>query len=186
MTKRLIVGISGASGVIYGVRLLQVLKDVQEVQTHLIISSGAETTLGLETTYEIEQVQKLADVHYHEKDLAAAVSSGSFQTAGMVIAPCSIKTLSGIANSYNENLLQRAADVCLKERRKLVLVPRETPLHQGHLELMSKVSQFGGVILPPFPAFYHQPETIMDLIDQTVGKILDQFDIQHSLFKRWE
>ena len=184
--KRLIVGISGASGIIYGIRLLEVLKDIENIETHLIISESAELTLKLEVkNWSIEKVKELADVVYNIKNMAAKISSGSFLTSGMVIIPCSIKTLSGIANSYNENLLIRAADVCLKERRKLVVVVRETPLHLGHIELMEKVTRIGGIILPPVPSFYHGPETIEDILNQTIGKVLDQFGIEHNLFKRW-
>lgn len=185
MVKRLIVGISGASGVIYGVRLLEVLAEMRNIETHAVISSAARETMKLETNRSIQSVENLADYLYSPSNLAAAISSGSFLTAGMVIAPCSIKTLSGIANSYNDNLLTRAADVTLKERRKLVLSPRETPLHLGHLDLMRKVSEYGAILLPPFPAFYHKPKTINDVIDQTIGKILDQFEIEHSLYQRW-
>ena len=184
--KRLIVGISGASGIIYGIRLLEVLKDIENIETHLIISESAELTLKLEVkNWSIEKVKELADVVYNIKNMAAKISSGSFLTSGMVVIPCSIKTLSGIANSYNENLLIRAADVCLKERRKLVVVVRETPLHLGHIELMEKVTRIGGIILPPVPSFYHEPETIEDILNQTIGKVLDQFGIEHNLFKRW-
>ncbi len=186
MKKRLIVGISGASGIIYGIRLLEVLKDIENIETHLIISESAELTLKLEVkNWSIEKVKELADVVYNIKNMAAKISSGSFLTSGMVIIPCSIKTLSGIANSYNENLLIRAADVCLKERRKLVVVVRETPLHLGHIELMEKVTRIGGIILPPVPSFYHEPKNIDDIVNQTIGKVLDQFHIEHNLFKRW-
>ncbi len=180
----LIVGMTGASGVIYGVRLLKALRELQ-VPTHLIMSSAATLNLKIETSYKTEEVAKLADMVYDHRDMAAAVSSGSFQTKGMVIAPCTIKTLSAVANSFNTNLVVRAADVCLKERRPLVLMVRETPLHGGHLEMMAKVASLGGIILPPVPAFYHQPKSIDDLINQSVGKALDFFGIRHNLFKRW-
>ena len=183
--KKLIVGLSGSSGVIYGIRLLEVLRGIPEVESHLILSKGAELTLRLETPYSIDEVKSLADVSYDPGNLAAAVSSGSFRVSGMVVMPCSMKSLAQIALSLNDNLLTRAADVTLKERRKLVLVPRETPLHLGHLRHMTAVTEMGGVILPPAPSFYHAPKTIMDLVDQTVGKVLDQFGIEHRLFQRW-
>lgn len=183
--KRLIVGISGASGVIYGIRLLEVLKEISGVETHLILTAGARVTMKLETSLAPEQVEALADRTYSQGDLAASLSSGSFRTEGMIVAPCSMKSLSMIALSLNDNLLVRAADVTLKERRKLVLIPRETPLHLGHLRAMTAVTEMGGIILPPAPSFYHQPRTIQDIIDQTVGKALDQFGIEHQLFNRW-
>ncbi|MEI7869592.1 MAG: UbiX family flavin prenyltransferase [Candidatus Methylumidiphilus sp.] len=183
--QKLIVGLSGASGVIYGIRLLEVLRDIPEVETHLILSKGAEVTLRLETQYNADDVRTLANVVYDPENLAAAVSSGSFRVMGMVVIPCSMKSLAQIALSLNDNLLTRAADVTLKERRKLVLVPRETPLHLGHLRHMVSLAEMGAVILPPAPSFYHAPKTIMDLIDQTVGKVLDQFGIGHGLFRRW-
>lgn len=183
--QRLIVGLSGSSGVIYGIRLLQVLRDVREIETHLILSKGTEVTLGLETQYTADEVMSMAEVVHEPENLAASVSSGSFRVLGMVVIPCSMKSLAQIALSLNDNLLTRAADVTLKERRKLVLVPRETPLHLGHLRHMTAVSEMGGVILPPVPSFYHAPKSIMDLVDQTVGKVLDQFGIEHSLFRRW-
>ncbi|MGE4539129.1 MAG: UbiX family flavin prenyltransferase [Desulfovibrio sp.] len=184
--KRLLVGITGASGVIYGIRLLEVLRGVAEVETHLILSRGAATTLAYETDFTAEAVTALADVVHAHDNLAAAISSGSFPVHGMVVVPCSMKTLAQIALSLGDNLLARAADVTLKERRKLVLVPRETPLHLGHLRHMTAVTEMGGVILPPAPSFYHGPRTIMDIVDQTVGKILDQFAIPHDLFHRWD
>jgi len=181
---RLIIGISGATGPIYGIRLLEVLKR-EEAETRLIITSTAKKIILQETSYSIKQVESLAHEVYDDGDLSASVSSGSFKTDGMIVIPCSIKSLSSIAHSYNANLLTRAADVTLKERRKLVLVVRETPLHQGHLELMLQASRIGAIILPPVPAFYHCPKTIDDLINQTVGKVLDLFGINHNLFKRW-
>lgn len=183
--KRLIVGLSGSSGVIYGVRLLEVLRDCAEVETHLIMSKGAGVTLPLETRWTVEAVEALADVVHRADNLAAPVSSGSYRVSGMVVMPCSMKSLAQIALSLNDNLLTRAADVTLKERRKLVVVPRETPLHLGHLRHMVALAEMGGVILPPMPSFYHGPATIMDVVDQTVGKVLDQFDIPHDLFQRW-
>lgn len=186
--KRLIVGITGASGVIYGIRLLEVLGDVPEVETHLIISTAGAQTIGLETKYSAADVMALADVTYRFNDIAAAISSGSFKTTGMVVIPCSMKTLAGIAHSFSDNLLLRAADVVLKDRRRLVIVPRETPLHLGHLRSMTQVVEMGGLLVPPMPAFYHHPETIDDIVDQTVNRVLDLFDISldDDLFTRWE
>ena len=186
--KRLIVGISGASGAIYGVRLLQVLRDVADVETHLVMSQAARQTLSLETDFSLREVQAFADVTHDARDIAASISSGSFQTAGMVILPCSIKTLSGIVHSYTDGLLTRAADVVLKERRPLVLCVRETPLHLGHLRLMTQAAEIGAVIMPPVPAFYHRPQTLDDVINQTVNRVLDQFNIALSqdLFTRWQ
>lgn len=186
--KRLIIGISGASGAIYGVRLLQVLREVPDVETHLILSQAARQTLALETDFSLREVQALADVVYDARDIAASISSGSFKTAGMVILPCSIKTLSGIVNSYTDTLVTRAADVVLKERRPLVLCVRETPLHLGHLRLMTQAAELGAVIMPPVPAFYHRPQTLDDVINQTVNRVLDQFDIDlpEDLFTRWQ
>ncbi|MCK2091193.1 UbiX family flavin prenyltransferase [Enterobacter hormaechei] len=186
--KRLIVGISGASGAIYGVRLLQVLRDVAGVETHLVMSQAARQTLSLETDLFLRDVQALADVVHDARDIAASISSGSFKTAGMVILPCSIKTLSGIVNSYTDTLVTRAADVVLKERRPLVLCVRETPLHLGHLRLMTQAAELGAVIMPPVPAFYHRPQTLDDVINQTVNRVLDQFDIDlpKDLFTRWQ
>lgn len=181
---RIVVGISGASGAIYGVRTLQVLHRLG-VETHLVMSSTAGQTIEFETPYKLDEVISWAHKVYPIHDVAAAISSGSFKTDGMVVAPCSIKSLSGIANSYNENLLTRAADVTMKERRKLVLVVRETPLHLGHLRLMTAVTEMGAVVLPPMPAFYHKPQTVEEIIDQTIGKVLDQFNLDASLFKRW-
>ena len=186
--KKLIVGISGASGVIYGIRLLQLLRDVPDVEKHLILSSAAATTIGLETDLTADQVMQLADVTYRFKDIAAAVSSGSFRTWGMVVIPCSMKTLAGIANSFSDNLLLRAADVVLKDRRRLVIVPRETPLHLGHLRLMTQVTEMGAILAPPMPAFYHRPASIDDIINQTVNRVLDllEIDLPHDLFTRWQ
>ena len=185
--KRLIVGLSGATGAIYGIRLLEVLRSVEDVETHLIISEAARRTILLETDYTTTQVEALAHKLYDFNDTAAAISSGSFKTMGMVVIPCAVKTLSGIANSYGDNLILRAADVTLKERRKLVLVLRETPLHLGHLRLMTQVTEMGGVIMPPMPAFYPHPQTIDDLINQSVNRVLDMLGIElpQDLFKRW-
>lgn len=185
--KRLIIGISGASGVIYGIRLLEVLRDVPEVETHLVVSAAAAQTIGLETDYSAAQVEALADVTYRFRDIAAAISSGSFRTDGMIVIPCSMKTLAGIANSFSDNLLLRAADVVLKDRRRLVIVPRETPLHLGHLRLLTQVAELGAIIVPPMPAFYHRPQTIDDIINQTVNRVLDLVDVvlPADLFARW-
>ena len=182
--KRLVVGISGASGVIYGLEMLRVLKDLG-YESHVVLTEMARSNFSLETDRSLEEVEVAAGRIYDDADLAAPISSGSFITRGMVVIPCSIKSLSGIANSYNINLLTRAADVTLKERRPLVLVVRETPLHRGHLKLMLSAASQGAVILPPVPAFYHKPKTILDLIHHTVGKVLDCLDIEHQLFDRW-
>lgn len=185
--KRLIIGISGASGAIYGVRLLEVLQGVPDIETHLIMSNAARQTLALETDLQLRDVQSLADVVHDSRDIAASVSSGSFKTAGMVILPCSMKTLSGIVHSYTDNLLTRAADVVLKEHRRLVLCVRETPLHLGHLRMMTTAAELGVIVMPPVPAFYHRPQTLQDIIDQTVNRVIDQFDIEipEDLFTRW-
>lgn len=184
---RLIVGISGASGVIYGIRLLEVLREVPEVETHLVMSQAARQTIVLETDYRVKDVEALADEVYRFNDIAASISSGSFKTAGMVVIPCSMKTLAGIALSFSDNLLLRAADVTLKDRRRLVLVPRETPLHLGHLRLLVQVTEMGAIVLPPMPAFYQRPRTLNDIINQTINRVLDMFDIElpHDLFQRW-
>ena len=182
--KRIVVGISGASGIIYGVRVLKTLSELG-IETHLVMTQAAVKNLMIETNYRINELESMASHVYDVEDIGASIASGSFRVDGMVIAPCSIKTLSAIANSYSHNLLVRAADVMLKERRRLVLLVRETPLHEGHLELMSKVTRMGGIIMPPVPAFYHLPKTIEDLINQTVGKVLDLFQIDHHLFERW-
>lgn len=183
--KRIIVGITGASGAIYGIRLLEVLRELN-IETYLILTAMAKKNILIETNFTVEDVEGLAYKGHDIRDLAAPISSGSFKTDGMVIVPCTIKTLSGVAHSYNENLLIRAADVTLKERRRLIVVVRETPLHKGHLELMCKVADLGGVILPPVPAFYYSPRSIEDLIDHAIGKILDLMEIDHSLYKGWE
>ncbi len=183
---KLIIGITGASGAIYGIRLLEVLSTAQDVETHLIISDVGEEIIRHETDWDLERVKALADVCYDMNDIGARLASGSFRTDGMVIAPCSMKTLSAIASSYTDNLLTRAADTVLKERKRLVLLARETPLHLGHLRNMVKVTEMGAVVFPPIPAFYHQPKTIQDLVDHTVGKVLDMFDIKHELFNRWD
>lgn len=182
--KRLVVGISGASGVIYGLEMLKALKEIG-YETHVVLSRAAQKNFRIETDVTPKDLKRVAGRLYDETELASPIASGSFLTEGMVVIPCTIKTLSAISNSYNANLLVRAADVTLKERRKLVLVVRETPLHTGHLRLMLSAAAMGAVILPPVPAFYHKPETIMDLIHQTIGKVLDCFHIPHQLFQRW-
>ncbi len=184
--RKIIIGISGTSGTIYGIRLLEALRDCSDVETHLVISDIAKEIIYHEDGRNPDKVLELADIVHAINNLGAPISSGSFLTEGMIIAPCSIKSLSGIANSYNDNLLIRAADVCLKERRKLIIVPRETPLHLGHLELMTRVTQYGATLLPPMPSFYHKPKTINDIINQTIGKVLDNFGIKHNLFTRWQ
>ena len=180
----MVVGITGASGVIYGVKILEVLSKLG-VETHLIITQAGLKNLEIETSHNINGLKSMASHVYDEGDLSAPLASGSFKVDGMVVAPCSIKTLSAIANSYSHNLLVRTADVTLKERRRLVLLVRETPLHEGHLELMIKVTRTGGIVMPPIPAFYHHPKTIEDLINQTIGKVLDLFSIDANLFRRW-
>lgn len=185
--KKLVVGISGASGAIYGIRLLEVLAEVPDIRTLLIISSAAKQTIRLETDWRIKEVEALADEVYPFADVSACISSGSFRTIGMVVAPCSIKTLSAIASSHSDNLLVRAADVALKDRRRLVLLLRETPLHLGHARLIVQASEAGAVVMPPVPAFYHRPRSIDDIVNQTVNRVLDQFDIEleADLFERW-
>jgi len=184
--KRIIVGMSGASGAIYGIRALQVLSGVEGIETHLILSPSAKRTIVEETPHSVAEVEALASVVHQHRDIGASVASGSFRTAGMLVAPCSIKSLSGIVHSYNDNLLARAADVCLKERRTLVLLVRETPLHLGHIELLAQAARYGAVVLPPVPAFYHRPQTLDDIVNHSVGRALDQFDVPHRLFKRWK
>lgn len=184
--KRLIVGISGASGVIYGIRLLETLKAMGGVETHLVMSRYARLNIEIETTNTPQEVEALADEVHSFGNQAAAISSGSFKTDGMVIAPCSMKTLSGIAHSSADSLLVRAADVVLKEQRRLVLMPREAPLHVGHCKLLYEAAQLGAVIAPPMPAFYSQPQTIDDIINHSVGRVLDLFDLDAGILKRWE
>lgn len=182
---RMVVGISGSSGAIYGIRLLEVLRGVPDVETHLIISAAAKRTILEETDYSIKDVEALATQVYDNRDIGAAVASGSFQTAGMIIAPCSIKTVSALANCYAETLICRAGDVTLKEGRPLVVVVRETPLHLGHLRQLLALAELGAVILPPMPAFYNRPKTLDDIINHTVGRILDRFGIPHGLTTEW-
>ena len=184
MKKRIIIGITGASGVIYGIEILKELTK-KDLEIHLIISEPGKKNIIIETDYSIGDVESMADKVYDNDDLEAPLASGSFLTNGMIVAPCTINTLSGIANSYSENLLVRAADVTLKEKRKLVLLVRETPLHKGHLKLMSMAADMGAHILPPIPTFYHHPKTIEDIIRPTIGKVFDYFEIEHHLYERW-
>ena len=182
--KRIVIGITGSSGVIYGIEILRELTK-KDVETHLIISEPGKKNILLETEHSVKDVESMAHKVYDDDDLGAPLASGSFLTSGMIVAPCTIKTLSGIANSYTENLLVRAADVTLKEKRKLVLLVRETPLHKGHLRLMTMAADMGAHILPPIPSFYHHPKTIDDIVHQIVGKVFDYFGIEHDLFERW-
>lgn len=186
--KRIIVGISGASGAIYGVRLLTALRGRDGIETHLVLSPAGRRTIGLETDFTVEQVEALADRVHRPGDVGAAIASGSFRTAGMIVAPCSIKTVSGIATSYSSNLLLRAADVTLKERRRLVLLVRETPLHLGHLRLLARVTEMGAVVMPPVPAFYHRPATLEAVVDQTLSRALDLLGVEldSELAPRWQ
>lgn len=180
----IVVAISGASGAIYGVRLLEVLQAAQ-VETHLILSDWGKKTIELETAYSVEQVIGLASHHHEIRNQAAPISSGSFRHRGMVIAPCSMKTLAGLANGYDDNLITRAASVTLKEQRKLILLPRETPLTAIHLENMLKLARLGVVIMPPIPAYYNKPGSIREIVDHSVARVLDHLDIEHQLIKRW-
>jgi len=186
--KRIIVGISGATGVIHGIRLLQVLREVDGIETHLVLSPAGRRTVTLETDFSAEQVESMANHVHRPGDIAASISSGSFRAASMIVAPCSIKTLSGIATSYADNLLVRAADVTLKDRRPLVLLVRETPLHIGHLRLLVQVAEMGAIVMPPMPAFYHRPATLDEVINQSVNRALDMLGIQldRDLFARWD
>jgi 4-hydroxy-3-polyprenylbenzoate decarboxylase len=183
--RRIIVGITGASGVGYGIRLLEVLRDRQGVESHLLLTGAARKILGLETDRTPAEVEGLAHRVYPLDDLAAPVGSGDFAAAGMAVLPCSVKALSAIVHSYSENLLARAADVTLRDRRPLVLMPWESPLHKGHLDLLHRAADLGAVVLPPMVAFYHRPRTVADVVDQTVGKILDALGVEHHLFTRW-
>jgi 4-hydroxy-3-polyprenylbenzoate decarboxylase len=182
--RRLIVGISGASGAVYGVRLLELLKDT-DIETHLIMSRSAQVTLAFETDFKVADVEALADVVHPNQDIGAACSSGSFKTMGMVIAPCSIKTMSEIATGTTANLLSRAADVALKERRRVVLMLRETPLHIGHIRTMAAVTEAGAIVYPPVPAFYSRPASLAEMVDHTLGRVLDLFDIDLGVVQRW-
>lgn len=183
--KRLVVGITGASGVILGIRLLEVLRSMA-VEVHLVISPAAKATIAQETTWKVSDVLSLAEVVHNHADIGASIASGSFTTSGMVVVPCSIKTLSGIANSYAEDLISRAADVTLKEGRPLLLVVRETPLHRGHLRLMSLAAEAGAIIFPPVPAFYARPQSMEDIINNMVGRVLDRLGFENDLYLKWK
>jgi 4-hydroxy-3-polyprenylbenzoate decarboxylase len=183
---RLIVGISGASGVIYGIRLLEILREQTDVETHLVLSGSGKMNIPIETEWSVKNVEELADHVHRIGDVGASIASGSFRTAGMIVAPCTMKTLSAIVNSYTDNLLTRAADVVLKEGKRLVLLPRESPLHAGHCRLLYEATQMGIVIAPPVPAFYNRPKTLDDIINHSIGRVLDLFDLDSGNVKRWE
>jgi 4-hydroxy-3-polyprenylbenzoate decarboxylase len=183
--RRLIVGITGATGVIYGVRLLQLLREIPSVETHLMISDAGVLNLHQELEMRRKQVEALAHVVHNVRDIGAAIASGSFQSEGMIIAPCSMKTLAAVANGLSDNLITRAADVVLKERRRLVLMVRETPFNLAHLRNMTSVTEMGGIIFPPLPGFYHRPQSIAEMVDHTLGRVLDLFAVQHTLTPRW-
>ncbi len=182
---QIIIGISGASGAIYGIRLLEVLRQKDDVQTHLVISSTGRMNIQIETDWKASEVEQLADVVYRNNDVGALIASGSHQSDGMIVAPCSMKTLSAIVNSYADNLLVRAADVMLKERKRLILVPRESPLHAGHCQLLFRATSMGIDIAPPMPAFYNRPQSIDDIVNHTVGRLLDLLGLESGLVKRW-
>lgn len=182
---RLVIAITGASGICYGVRCLEAIRAMPGIESHLVMSPAARRTLKEEMDIGVDAVEALADVVHAHRDIGAAIASGSFQTIGMIVAPCTVRTLSGIAHSYDENLIVRAADVCLKERRRLVLLLRETPLHAGHIELMAQVTRNGAIVMPPAPAFYHRPRTLDDIVDHTVGRALDLVGIDNGLVERW-
>lgn len=184
--KRVIVALTGASGACYAVRILQILKEMPDVETHLVVSPSGARTLLHETDFSLNDLKALADVCYNHRDIGAAISSGSFVTEGMIVAPCSIKTLSGIAHSYDEDLIVRAADVCLKERRRVVLMLRETPLHAGHIQLMADATRNGAVIMPPVPAFYHKPKTLQEIVDHSACRALDLLGIHDTAAPRWQ
>ncbi len=183
---RIIVAITGASGAIYGIRLLEALREVPGMEVHLVISNGGKLNISLETDWSLKDVEALAHEVHSDQNLAATIASGSFRTGGMIVAPCSMKTLSGIVNSYADTLIVRAADVILKEHRRLVLMPRETPLHVGHCRLLLQAAEMGAIIAPPMPGFYNDPQTIDDLLNHNVGRVLDLFDIESGLVKRWK
>jgi len=183
--RRLIIGISGASGVIYGIRMLELLRNVP-VETHLVMSRSAEITIAHETNRKIADIRALADVWYKQEDIGAAISSGSFRTMGMIVAPCSVRSASEIASGITSTLLTRAADVVLKEKRKLVTMVRETPLHVGHLRTLTTLAEIGAIIVPPMPAFYAKPASLEDMIDHTVGRVLDHFDLDVGTVRRWK
>ena len=182
---RLIIGMSGASGLIYGIRLLEVLREVKDVETHLVTSTAAKMNISLETDWQLADVEALADEVHSLGNIGASIASGSFKTGGMIVSPCSMKTLSAIVHSYADNLLIRAADVVLKEQKRLVLMPRETPLHLGHTKLLKAACEMGAIVAPPMPAMYIRPKTIDDLINHSVGRILDLFDLDVGIVERW-
>ena len=184
--KRLIIALTGASGAIYGIRALQALQAADDIETHLVISPSAQYTIAEETDMAVDDIKALADQVHNFQDIGASLSSGSYQTLGMLIAPCSVKTLSGIANCYDDNLIVRAADVCLKERRTVVALLRETPFHLGHIKIMEQATLNGAIVMPPVPAFYHRPTTIDGIVNQTVGRALDLFDLDVNLVERWK
>jgi len=182
--RRMVVGITGATGIVYGVRLLQALRELK-IESHLIVSKAGEMTRAYETDMSSEELRRLADVVYSPSDIAAPISSGSFRTMGMIVAPCSVRSMSDIAHGVTSGLISRAADVCLKERRRLVLMLRETPLHAGHLKSMLAVTEMGGIIAPPVPAFYSRPASLDDMVTHTIGRVLDLFDLDLKAFPRW-
>ncbi len=184
--RYVVVAISGASGSIYGIRVLQMLRQVEDVNSHLVITPSAKSTIGVETEYSVSEIEELADEVHSARDIGASIASGSFKTVGMIVAPCSIKTLSAIANSFGADLVSRAADVTLKERRHLVLMVRETQFHLVHLRLMTKDTEIGEVIYPPIPAFYNNPENLEDVVDHSLGRALDHLGIDVAGLKRWE
>ena len=186
MMERIIVAISGASGAIYGIRALQVLHAMPNIETHLVVSSAAKQTIAAETNWAVKDVEALAHTVYDDRDIGAALASGSFTVRGMIVIPCSIKSLSAIANSYSADLIARAADVMLKEGRPLMLVVRETPLHLGHLRLMTRAAEIGAIIFPPVPAFYCKPQTVDEIIDDTVGRVLARIGLDNDLYARWK
>lgn len=183
--RRIVIAITGATGAVYGVRLLQVLKETPNVETHLVVSDAAVLTLHQETGLQRKEVEALADVVHKQHNIGASIASGSFQSDGMIIAPCSMKTLASVAHGLSDNLVARAADVVLKERRRLVLMVRETPFNLAHLRNMTAVTEMGGIIFPPLPSFYHQPQSIADMVDHTVARVLDLFGMEHQLAPRW-
>jgi 4-hydroxy-3-polyprenylbenzoate decarboxylase len=183
--QRLVIAITGATGAVYGVRLLQVLKELPALETHLVVSDAAVLTLHQETGLQRKEVEALADVVHRQHNIGAAIASGSFQSDGMIIAPCSMKTLASVAHGLSDNLVARAADVVLKERRRLVLMVRETPFNLAHLRNMTAVTEMGGIIFPPLPSFYHQPQSIAEMVDHTVARVLDLFSLEHQLAPRW-
>ncbi len=183
--RRIIIGITGASGAIYGIRLLEVLQQEPEIETHLVLSKLGRLNISLETDHTIKYVQQLADVSHSYQDVGATIASGSYKTDGMIVAPCSMKSLSSIVHSASDNLITRAADVTLKEARRLVLLPRETPLHLGHCKLITQAAEIGALLVPPMPAFYNKPQSVDDIVNHTVGRVLDLFDVDVELVKRW-